>query len=165
MVYCTRLSFQVKHDSIEFVTLAAMNPSFQPGMRFEWRYTVPARATVPQLYHDTPFCHDMPDVLATGYLVGIMELACLNGMRPYLDWPHEQSLGTMVNFQHLAPTPPGMDIHVKVEVLEVEGRRVRFGVEAWDACDKICSGTHERHVIDASRFNHKLAQKVARVAT
>lgn len=141
-----------------------MNPSFQPGLRFDWRYTVPARATVPQLYHDTSFCHDMPDVLATGYLVGMMELACLNGMRDYLDWPREQSLGTMVNFQHLAPTPPGMALHIQVEVLEVEGRRVRFQVDAWDALDKVCTGTHERHVIDAARFNDRLAQKIARVA-
>lgn len=50
-----------------------MCPTFQPGLRFEWRYTIPARATVPQLYHDTPFCLDMPDVLATGYLVGMMK--------------------------------------------------------------------------------------------
>ena len=141
-----------------------MNPSFQPGLRFDWRYTVPARATVPQLYHDTLFCHDMPDVLATGYLVGMMELACLNGMRDYLDWPREQSLGTMVNFQHLAPTPPGMDVRIEVNVLEVDGRRVCFQVDAWDAFDKICTGTHERHVIDTARFNDRLAQKIAKAA-
>ena len=40
-----------------------MSPELQPGVRFEWRYTVPQRATVPQLYHDTAFCRDMPDVL------------------------------------------------------------------------------------------------------
>jgi fluoroacetyl-CoA thioesterase len=142
-----------------------MNPRLQAGLRFEWRYTVPARATVPQLYHDTDFCLAMPDVLATGYMVGMMELACLNGMRDYLDWPREQSLGTMVNFQHLAPTPPGMAVDIKVEVLEVDGRRVLFAVEAWDAFDKICTGTHERHVIDAARFNDRLAQKIARTAT
>jgi len=141
-----------------------MNPSFQAGLRFDWRYTVPARATVPQLYHDTLFCHDMPDVLATGYLVGIMELACLNGMRDYLDWPREQSLGTLVNFEHLAPTPSGMEVRVAVEVLEVAGRRVRFQVDAWDACDKICTGIHERHVIDTARFNDRLAQKTRKAA-
>jgi len=141
-----------------------MNPSFQAGLRFTWRYTVPARATVPALYQDTSFCRDMPDVLATGYLVGIMELACLNGMRDYLDWPREQSLGTMVNFQHLAPTPPGMEVRVEVAVLDVAGRRVRFQVDAWDARDKICTGTHERHVIDTTRFNDKLAQKIAGAA-
>lgn len=137
-----------------------MSPDFQPGIRFEWSYTVPARATVPQLYHDTAFCRDMPDVLATGYMVGIMELACVQGMMPYLDWPREQSLGTMVSFEHLAPTPPGMRLRVKGEVLEVEGRRVRFRVEAWDELERICTGTHERCVIDPARFDARLTQKI-----
>jgi fluoroacetyl-CoA thioesterase len=139
-----------------------MNPHLQPGIRFEWRYTVPPRATVPQLYHDTPFCLDMPDVLATGYMVGMMELACVHGMMPYMDWPREQSVGTMVQFQHFAPTPPGMTLTIKGEVIAVEGRRVRFRVEAWDEVERICDGLHERTVIDPQRFNDRLAQKSAR---
>ncbi|MDP3672474.1 MAG: thioesterase family protein [Telluria sp.] len=141
-----------------------MSPEFQPGICFEWSYTVPARATVPQLFHDTAFCRDMPDVLATGYMVGLMELACVQGMMPYIDWPREQSLGTMVSFTHLAPTPPGMTLRVKGEVIEVEGRRVRFKVEAWDELERICEGTHERCVIDPARFEAKLAQKIAQAA-
>jgi fluoroacetyl-CoA thioesterase len=141
-----------------------MSPQLQPGLSFEWRYTVPARATVPQLYHDTPFCLDMPEVLATGYMVGMMELACVNGIMPFVDWPREQSLGTMVSFQHLAPTPPGMTLTIKGEVIEVEGRRVRFRVEAWDDVERICEGIHERCVIDPARFEAKLAQKMAKAA-
>jgi fluoroacetyl-CoA thioesterase len=41
----------------------------------------------------------------------------------------------------------------------VEGRRVRFHVEAWDDVDRICEGTHERHVIDPLRFAAKVEQK------
>jgi fluoroacetyl-CoA thioesterase len=137
-----------------------MSPDFKPGLRFAWQYVVPPRATVPQLYHDTPFCGDMPDVLATGYMVGMMELACVNGMMPYMAWPHEQSLGTMVQFKHFAPTPPGMTLRIEGEVLEVEGRRVLFKVEAWDDVERICEGTHERHVIDPVRFAGKLARKL-----
>jgi fluoroacetyl-CoA thioesterase len=136
-----------------------MSPDLKPGHRFEWRYTVPARASVPQLYHDTAFCLDMPDVLATGYLVGMMELACVHGIMPFMDWPREQSLGTMVHFKHVAPTPPGMTLRIKGEVTEVEGRRVRFHVEAWDDVERICEGTHERHVIDPLRFAAKVALK------
>jgi fluoroacetyl-CoA thioesterase len=139
-----------------------MSPELQPGLRFAWRYTVPPRATVPALYHDTPFCREMPDVLATGYMVGMMELACLNGMLPYLDWPREQSLGTMVQFQHLAPTPPGMTLRIEGEVLAVEGRKVRFRVEAWDDVERICEGTHERTVIDTARFNARLVDKLGK---
>lgn len=136
-----------------------MSPDFRPGLRFEWTYAVPPRATVPQLYHDTAFCRDMPDVLATGYLVGMMELACIHGMMPYLDWPREQSLGTKVEFEHVAPTPAGMTLTIRGEVLAVEGRRVRFHVEAWDDAGRIAGGTHERCVIDAARFNDKVARR------
>jgi len=141
-----------------------MSPELQPGLRFEWRYTVPPRATVPQLYHDTAFCREMPDVLATGYMVGMMELACVNGMLPYLDWPREQSLGTMVNFRHLAPTPPGMTLTIRGEVTEVDGQRVCFKVEAWDDVERICEGTHERCVIDAQRFHARVARKMGEKA-
>ncbi len=140
-----------------------MSPDLRPGVRFEWRYTVPERATVPQLYHDTPFCLDMPDVLATGYMVGMMELACVNGVMPFMDWPREQSLGTMVHFEHFAPTPPGMSLTIKGELTEIDGRRLRFKVEAWDDVERICQGTHERTVIDTARFNAKVAQKKAAV--
>jgi fluoroacetyl-CoA thioesterase len=134
----------------------------QPGFAFEWEYRVPPRATVPQLYQDTAFCRDMPDVLATGYLVGMMELACVNGMMAHLDWPREQSVGVHVSFAHLAATPPGMTLRIKGEVLEVDGRRIKFRVEAWDGIDKVAEGTHERMVIDPVRFNARVADKKAR---
>ena len=136
-----------------------MSPDLQPGIRFDWRYTIPERATVPNLYHDTAFCRDMPDVLATGYMVGMMELACTNGIMPYVDWPREQSVGTTVNFRHLAASSAGMTLEIKGEVVAVEGRRVIFRVEAWDGIDKICEGTHERTVIDAEKFNANMAAK------
>jgi len=141
-----------------------MSPDLKPGLRFEWTYTVPERATVPRLYHDTGFCLDMPDVLATGYMVGMMELACVNGIMPYVDWPREQSLGVHVNFSHLAATLPGMTLQVHGEVTAVEGRRVRFRVEAWDGMDKITEGVHERMIIDAAKFNARMADKKARLA-
>ena len=141
-----------------------MSPDLKPGLRFEWTYTVPERATVPRLYHDTGFCLDMPDVLATGYMVGMMELACVNGIMPYVDWPHEQSLGVHVHFSHLAASLPGMTLQIRGEVIAVEGRRVRFRVEAWDGMDKITEGVHERMIIDAAKFNARMADKKARLA-
>ncbi|MFC4522765.1 thioesterase family protein [Cupriavidus pinatubonensis] len=141
-----------------------MSPELRPGLTFTWEYTVPPKATVPRLYDDIAMCTEMPDVLATGYMVGIMECACLQALRDYLDWPREQTLGTLVSFSHLAATPPGMTITVKGQLVEVDGRRLRFEVSAWDGEDKITEGVHERHVIDAARFNEKVAAKAARAA-
>jgi len=141
-----------------------MSPDLKPGIAFEWTYVVPERSTVPQLYHDTGFCLDMPDVLATGYMVGMMELACVNGIMPFVDWPREQSVGVLVNFTHLAATPPGMTLSIRGEVVEVDGRRVRFRVEAWDGVDKITEGVHERMIINPEKFNARLAEKKAKRA-
>jgi fluoroacetyl-CoA thioesterase len=67
----------------------------------------------------------------------------------------------MVSFVHLAPSTPGMTLRIEGEVLEVEGRRIKFRIEAWDDVERICEGTHERCVIDPVRFNAKVAQKEA----
>lgn len=141
-----------------------MSPDLIPGIAFEWTYVVPERSTVPQLYHDTRFCLDMPEVLATGYMVGMMELACVNGIMPFVDWPREQSVGVHVSFSHLAATPPGMTLLIRGEVIEVDGRRVKFRVEAWDGVDKITEGVHERMIISPEKFNARLAEKKARLA-
>jgi fluoroacetyl-CoA thioesterase len=94
----------------------------------------------------------------------MMELACVHGMMPFVDWPREQSLGTMVHFSHFAPTPPGMTLRIEGEVVEVEGRRVKFRVQAWDDVERVCEGTHERMVIDPARFEARLAAKKSKGA-
>lgn len=66
-----------------------------------------------------------------------------------------------MRFQYLAPTPPGMTLRIRGEVLEIEGRRVCFRGEAWDAVEKVCKGIHERCLIDTERFAAKLALKPA----
>lgn len=129
------------------------------GQAFSWQYTVPDKATVPNLYADVPGCTEMPDVLATGYLVGIMECACLQMLLEHMDWPSQQSLGTLVSFSHLAATPAGMAVTVQGVLVAIEGRKLRFELSAWDGEDKISEGVHERHVIDAARFNDKVAAK------
>jgi fluoroacetyl-CoA thioesterase len=83
---------------------------------------------------------------------------------PYVDWPREQSVGTHVSFSHLAATPPGMMLTIKGEVIEVEGRRVKFRVEAWDGMDKITEGLHERVIILPEKFNARLAEKKLKAA-
>lgn len=140
-----------------------MKESLKPGIRFEWQTTVPARSVVPALYGEhIEFARDMPEVLATGYMVGLMELACARAIIPHLDWPAEQTLGTHVSFSHLAATPPGMTLTIRGELIAVEGRRVRFQVEAWDGHDKISEGEHERAIVIAEKFNAKLDQKKQR---
>jgi fluoroacetyl-CoA thioesterase len=91
--------------------------------------------------------------------VGLMEWACIEALRPHLDWPREQSLGVQVNFSHLAATPPGLTVTVDVRLDRIEGRKLSFSVSASDSMEKIAEGTHQRVVIDSERFNAKIAEK------
>jgi len=136
-----------------------MKSTLQPGLTFQFAFKVPPNKTVPYLYPESELFQQMPQVLATGYLVGLMEWACLEAIRPHLDWPREQSLGTMVNFTHLAATPPGLTITIGVRLDKVEGRKLSFTLTAHDGFDLISEGTHQRVVIDAAKFSAKVAEK------
>jgi fluoroacetyl-CoA thioesterase len=142
-----------------------MKDTLRPGLTFEFKFRVPENKTVPYLYPEAPEFQLMPNVLATGYMVGLLEWACLRAIIPHLDWPNEQSVGTLVNFTHSAATPPGLTVTVRGKLEKVEGRKLSFSVVADDGIDKIAEGTHERFVIDAAKFSSKLAEKVARAAS
>ena len=136
-----------------------MKDTLKPGLSHTFQFRIPANKTVPHLYPESDLFRDMPDVLATGFMVGLMEWACVDALRPYLDWPAEQTLGTHVSFSHEAATLPGMTVTVKVRLTQVDGRKLRFEVEADDGVDIISRGSHERIVIDTARFREKIAKK------
>jgi predicted thioesterase len=88
-------------------------------------------------------------------MVGHIESTALQSLIPFLD-PGEQSVGVRINIAHTAPTPIGAKVTVKTKVQEVDGRRLVFAVEAYNESGvKIGEGTHERRVIDISRFAGK----------
>jgi len=91
--------------------------------------------------------------------VGLTEWTCIQALKPHLDWPREQSVGTRINLSHEAPTPPGMEVTVRVKLVEVDGRRLVFEVEGEDGVDTICRGTHERFLINYERFMQRVASK------
>src|SRR3954469_8022844 len=109
-----------------------MKSSLQPGLTFEFSFAVPESKTVPHLYPESAMFQEMPHVFATGYLVGLMEWACIEALRPHLDWPPGQSLGTLVNFPHIAATPPGLTVTIKVRLDRIEGRKLTFTLSAHD---------------------------------
>lgn len=131
------------------------------GLAYQHTFTVPISKTVPALYPEAAEFQVMPVVFATGFMVGLLEWACIKAIHPYLDWPDEQTVGTHINVSHQAPTPPGMTVTVSVALLAIEGRKLVFSVEAHDGIDLIARGTHERFIIQRHRFDAKLSAKLA----
>ncbi|HBU30471.1 MAG: thioesterase [Thiobacillus sp. GWE1_62_9] len=136
-----------------------MKDSLKPGIRHRHAFVIPASKTVPALYPEAPEFAAMPEVLATGFLVGFLEWACIRAVNPHLDWPREQTVGTHIDVSHEAPTPPGLEVTATIELVEVDGRRLMFAVEAHDGVDTIAKGRHERFVIDREKFDARVDKK------
>ena len=136
-----------------------MKETLKPGIRYEHKFVVPRSKTVPALYPESPEFVAMPEVFATGFLVGLLEWACIKAINPYLDWPREQTVGTHINVSHEAATPPGLEVTASVELIAVEGKKLVFKVQAHDGVDLVSTGLHERYVINRERFSEKVGAK------
>lgn len=101
----------------------------------------------------------LPPVLSTPRLIGMLERTSHLLALPYLE-KGQTTVGTLVNVKHLAATPVGLAVRFHSELVEVDRRRLRFKVEAWDALEKIAEGEHERFIIDIDRFTQRLEEKI-----
>ncbi len=140
-----------------------MTTCLEPGLEFEFQFTVPENKTVPHLYPESPEFQVMPRVLATGFMVGLFEWACIRAINPCLDWPRQQTVGIDVRVNHTAATPPGLTVTVRGVLEKVEGRKLSFALTAHDGLDTISEGTHDRFIIEAAKFNAKAAAKMSRL--
>ena len=138
-----------------------MKPTLLPGLSHRFTYTVPVTKTVPHLYEESPELSAMPEVFATGFMVGLMEWTCVQLLSPHLD-PGEGSLGVHIDVSHKAATPVGFTITVDAECIEVRGPRAKFSVRAHDGIDEIGTGIHERFIVTWDRFNKSVAAKTAK---
>jgi len=65
-----------------------MKPSLKPGLKHSFSYQVPETKTVPYLYAESPQLQAMPEVFATGFMVGLMEWTCVQLLEPHLEPRH-----------------------------------------------------------------------------
>jgi fluoroacetyl-CoA thioesterase len=97
---------------------------------------------------------------STPSLVGLLEGAAVEALRGHLE-PGQTSVGARIDVRHLAPTPVGMRIQARAELLAVDGRKLTFRIEAWDEREQIGSAVHERYIVDLARFSAKAWAKLA----
>ena len=136
-----------------------MKNSLKVGIKYQHKFIIPKSKTVPNLYPESEEFKIMPEVFATGYLVGFLEWACILALKPHLDWPEEQSVGIHINVSHEAATPVGHEVIANVELIKMDGKKLTFNVEARDKVDLISKGTHERFIIKKEKFDSKIKEK------
>ncbi len=100
-------------------------------------------------------------VFASPMMVALMEAACVDCVERLLPQGY-LSLGTHLEVTHTAPTPIGLTVTATAELLSADGRKLLFEVAAHDGHESIGKGIHARMIVDAPRFNARLASKAPR---
>ncbi len=127
------------------------------GHRHTARYPVVERYTVPRLFEDDEHSRVMPQVLATPYLVALVERASTELIAGHLEG-NEGSLGISIELQHTSPTLVGMHVEIEIVCVAAEGRKLSFEFTARDEFAEIGKGRHDRAAVDWTRFEGKLDQ-------
>ncbi len=128
--------------------------AIQPGLAKELTITVLPEHTA------AAFDKKIPPVLSTPHLIGFLEGAAHAVIAGELD-EGQSSVGSQICLRHMAATPVGMQVRIRVVLLDVDGRRLTYKVEAWDEVEKVAEGDHERFIIDWKRFVDKVEKKAS----
>ena len=114
----------------------------------------------------TSFLWEGENVFSTPSMISEMEETCRLLLKEQFlevksDW---DSVGTVVDVNHIAATPVGAEITLRAEVITIDGRKVSFKVSAEDSLELIGEGRHERFIINVPRFREKFDLKVKKLA-
>ncbi len=95
------------------------------------------------------------NVYATPSMIALMENTSKECVAPYLD-SGQTTVGTKVNISHISPSLPGVNIYCESILTEVDRKRLVFTLSVFDEKSKIGEGTHERFIVDKTKFIEKL---------
>jgi len=101
---------------------------------------------------------ELPPVFATPSMILLMETTAAKAIKDALPngWI---SVGTLVNIRHLAPTPVGSIVTSTAKVIATSGVTVTFEVTVHDGIEVAGIGTHERALVEVSRFMRRVQKK------
>lgn len=97
-------------------------------------------------------------VFSTPALVGLMESAAVIAVRDHLP-PGQTTVGGHIDVHHLAPTPVGMQVSARAELIYIDGSKLKFKIQAWDESELIGEADHDRFVVDETRFMARVNEK------
>ena len=116
--------------------------NLKPGLKAETVTTVDEKLVVTHMGGD--------GVLSTPSMIGLMERTAIQAVQAHLPEGHT-TVGFEVNVKHFGATPKGKTVKVTAELLEIDGAKLRFKVEAHDDDKKVGDGTHRRAIIAIKR--------------
>jgi predicted thioesterase len=130
-----------------------MKATLRTGISARREYPVDAARTIDFMGEDAR-------VYATPMLVRDIEVTCRELLLEHLD-AGEDSVGTRVEIDHLAPTLLGMKVTIEATLAELKGRAAMFDIVASDGRDTICRGRHARFIANVEQVKQRLKAKAA----
>jgi fluoroacetyl-CoA thioesterase len=117
-------------------------PTLEPGLSHEATYRVTPDMSPPHL----------DGILSTSRMIALMEDTCLAAVQPLLG-ADQTTVGTRVDVSHVGTARAGEEVTVRIRLEKVTQRRLLgFAVEVAAPGGIISTGTHQRLVIERSRF-------------
>lgn len=101
------------------------------------------------------------DVFATPAMIALIEQTAWKSVEQYLE-EGQGTVGTKLEISHLTPTPVGMTVKCETELVEIDGRRLKFEANVYDETGLIGKGTHERFIISSAKFQAKANSKLVK---
>ena len=95
--------------------------------------------------------HLSVQVLSTPSMVALIEGSCLELAEPHLE-ANETTVGTRICVTHTGLAMEGETVSVSSQLAERKGRHLEFNVTVRSPREVISEGTHDRAVIDPSKF-------------
>jgi predicted thioesterase len=120
-------------------------PKIEPGLEGSCERVVTPELTL------TRIDPKMPAVFSTPAMIGLMELASSDATRPALPAGSIQ-VGVRVEVDHLKAVPAGATVIAVSKLVEIDGRRLIFEVEARSGTEVIGRGRIFHTIVDHSRF-------------
>jgi fluoroacetyl-CoA thioesterase len=128
------------------------SPLLESGLNAEVETTVSEAETASHLGSGSI------EVYATPALVALMENAAVRALEGHLP-PDQTTVGGHIDVRHLAATPVGMQVRAHAELVEVQGRKLSFRIQAWDEVEQIGEASHVRFIVDESSFMERTRGK------
>ncbi|HMK08426.1 MAG TPA: thioesterase family protein [Anaerolineales bacterium] len=97
-------------------------------------------------------------VYATPAMALFVERSCHALIARHLP-PEKTSVGVELKVRHMAPSPLGATVHLRAEVLAIEGERVDFRCRLWDDVEPVGEVEHVRRVVETARFLRRVEEK------
>ena len=126
--------------------------TLRPGLSAEVKRSVSATETAAHLGSGSLA------VYATPALVALMENAAVRALEGHLPAGHT-TVGGKIEVRHLAATPIRMKVRAHAQLVEVQGRKLTFHIQAWDEVEQIGEAEHVRFLIEGETFMEKVKTK------